>query len=276
MKKNMNKKALVTAMFLAFSATSWGADNSIYIDQTGDNAVIAITQDGAGNIVRGLQANGGNDNSVPASIVGDSVRATINQIGSNNKMDLSIKGVVTSGRSVDFTYRTENGTTKLSGSNNTAIVNIGAQSSSSNATNTLVSIMQLDGGNRTELNMQGGGNNATVVQSGGNSKFISTVNANNTVQTINTDGNDNQVTTNLTGNNGHVLLASTGTGGRFDFTQIGSGGSTGHLIDVTAYGNDNQVTIRQEGSLNANVVNLKIGSSSVSSSTNTYNIIQKN
>lgn len=272
----MKKKALVTAMFLAFAVTSWGADNSIYIDQTGDNAVITITQDGAGNIVRGAQAANGNDNTVPASIVGDGVKLTVNQIGSNNKMDLSIKGVVASGRSVDFTYRTENGTNKLSGDSNVALINIGAQSSTSNASNTLVSIMQLDGGNRTELSMQGSGNTANVLQEGGNSKFISLVNASNTVQTITTLGNDNQVTTNLTGNNGQVSLYSNGTGGRYNITQDGAGGSTGHVAEIVAYGNDNSVTLLQQGSANANVFNLKIGSSGAVSSTNTYNITQKN
>ena len=40
------------------SLSGYAADNSIYIDQAGDNSTITITQDGAGNTVRGLPGVG--------------------------------------------------------------------------------------------------------------------------------------------------------------------------------------------------------------------------
>ena len=55
---------------LALSMTFvMAADNSIYIDQAGDNSTISVTQDGAGNTVRGIQGVG-TGNTTPAIIRG--------------------------------------------------------------------------------------------------------------------------------------------------------------------------------------------------------------
>ena len=49
---------LWTVMLALFTSVAFGADNSIYIDQSGDNSTIDITQTGAGNVVRGIQGAG--------------------------------------------------------------------------------------------------------------------------------------------------------------------------------------------------------------------------
>ena len=49
---------LLAILLFVFSIGSFAADNSIYIDQSGDNASVTITQDGAGNVVRGIQGVG--------------------------------------------------------------------------------------------------------------------------------------------------------------------------------------------------------------------------
>ena len=51
MKKHLFK--ITMALLAVLSIATQAADNSIYIDQAGDNAVISVTQDGAGNVVRG-------------------------------------------------------------------------------------------------------------------------------------------------------------------------------------------------------------------------------
>jgi len=44
---------VLTSITLALTLTLAGAaDNSIYVDQAGDNSTITMTQDGAGNIIR--------------------------------------------------------------------------------------------------------------------------------------------------------------------------------------------------------------------------------
>ena len=62
---------LWTVMLALFVTTAFAADNSIYIDQSGDNSTIDITQTGAGNVVRGIQGVG-TGNTTRAKIYGDS------------------------------------------------------------------------------------------------------------------------------------------------------------------------------------------------------------
>ena len=51
-------RKLLTVMLLSISTISLATDNSIYIDQAGDNSTITMTQDGAGNRVKGILSNG--------------------------------------------------------------------------------------------------------------------------------------------------------------------------------------------------------------------------
>ena len=76
-------------MLAIISMFSYAADNSIYIDQAGDNAVISVTQDGAGNVVRGIQGTG-TSNATPARIQGDGNQVTVTQIGSGNTLSMGV------------------------------------------------------------------------------------------------------------------------------------------------------------------------------------------
>ena len=62
------KLAILCFAMLGF-VNSYAVDNSIYIDQSGDSSTISVTQDGAGNVVRGI---GGSDNTTRANIYGNS------------------------------------------------------------------------------------------------------------------------------------------------------------------------------------------------------------
>jgi hypothetical protein len=257
----------------AMTTLGYAADNSIYIDQTGDFANVTINQDGAGNQVKGLtSAVSTNSSTDPALIRGDGVNVNINQTGSNNKLGLGIDATMGTSKSVDLTYSTVN-SGNISGSNNLATFQLGT--SSARASDTIVSVTQLNGGNTAYVTMSGSDNQLTATQSGGSATLISSVAATGTRQDITTaGGTGNSVTTNLTGDNGNVYVNVMGATNTIDIAQSGAGGSTGHIAWMDINGTGNSVTLAQSGNNQANVFNLRVGSAGTASNTNTYNITQ--
>lgn len=269
----LSRKVLTILVLSAMSTLGMAADNSIYIDQSGDFNTITMNQDGAGNQVKGLtSAVATNSATDPALIRGNNVTVNIDQTGSNNKLGLGIDaGTGTNG--VSLVYSTIN-SGNISGSNNLATFQIGT--ASARASDTIVSVTQLNGGNVANVAMSGSDNQLTATQSGGGATLISTVAASGTRQTITTSGGTgNSVTTNLTGDNGNVSVLVDGATNTIGITQADAGGSTGHqaVIDIT--GNSNTLALNQSGSANANVFNLKVGASGVSASSNHYTITQR-
>ena len=269
----LSRKLLTILMLSGMATLGHAADNSIYIDQSGDFANVTINQDGAGNQVKGLtSAVATNSPTDPAIIRGDGVNVNINQTGSNNKLGLGIDATMGTSKSVDLTYSTVN-LGNISGSNNLATFQLGT--SSARASDTIVSVIQLNGNNLANVSMVGSDNQLTAIQSGGSATLISTVDASGTRQDITTSGGTaNSVTTNLTGDNGNVYVKLEGATNTVDIAQSGSGGSTGHVAWMDINGTGNSVTLQQSGSLNANLFNLKVGSAGSASNTNTYNITQ--
>jgi hypothetical protein len=268
----LSKKVLTMVMLAVMPMFSSAADNTIYIDQAGDFTNVTINQDGSGNQVRGLSAVQSNDPTSPAIIRGNGVNLNINQTGANNKMNLGIDANMGTTKSVDFTYSTVN-SGNLSGSNNVATFQLGT--SNAKASDTIVVVTQLNGGNTANVSITGSDNQLTAFQEGGGATLVSTVAANGTRQDINTSGGTgNSVTTNLTGDNGNVYVKLTGATNTIDIAQSGSGGSTGHVAWMDINGTGNSVTLAQSGSTNANVFNLRVGSAGSASNTNTYNITQ--
>ena len=269
----LSRKVLTILMLSGMATLGHAADNSIYIDQSGDFANVTINQDGAGNQVKGLtSAVATNSPTDPALIRGDGVNVNINQTGSNNKLGLGIDATMGTSKSVDLTYSTVNNG-NISGSNNLATFQLGT--SSARASDTIVSVIQLNGNNLANVSMVGSDNQLTAIQSGGSATLISTVDASGTRQDITTSGGTaNSVTTNLTGDNGNVYVKLEGATNTVDIAQSGSGGSTGHVAWMDINGTGNSVTLSQSGSLNANLFNLKVGSAGTASNTNTYNITQ--
>ena len=86
MKKN---KIIAVLLMMISSSLAIGSDNSIYIDQAGDNAVITMLQEGAGNRIRGIQGVG-TGNTTPSKITGDAVNLSVEQIGSGNILNLGL------------------------------------------------------------------------------------------------------------------------------------------------------------------------------------------
>ena len=260
-------------MLSGMATLGYAADNSIYIDQSGDFANVTINQDGAGNQVKGLtSAVATNSPTDPAIIRGDGVNININQTGTNNKLGLGIDATMGTSKSVDLTYSTVNNG-NISGSNNLATFQLGT--SSARASDTIVSVIQLNGNNLANVSIVGSDNQLTAIQSGGSATLISTVDAAGTRQSITTSGGTaNSVTTNLTGDNGNVYVKLEGATNTVDIAQSGSGGATGHVAWMDINGTGNSVTLAQSGTANANLFNLKVGSAGTASNANTYNITQ--
>jgi hypothetical protein len=269
----LSRKILTILMLSAMTTLGYAADNSIYIDQSGDFNNITINQDGAGNQVKGLTAAVATNSSTDAAIIrGDGVNVNINQTGSNNKLGLGIDATMGTSKSVDLTYSTVN-SGNISGSNNLATFQLGT--SSARASDTIVSVTQLNGGNTAYVTMSGSDNQLTAIQSGGSATLISSVAATGTRQDITTaGGTGNSVTTNLTGDNGNVYVNVMGATNTIDIAQSGAGGSTGHVAWMDINGTGNSVTLAQSGNNQANVFNLRVGSAGTASNTNTYNITQ--
>lgn len=269
----LSRKVLTILVLSAMTTLGHAADNSIYIDQSGDYANVTINQDGAGNQVKGLTAAVSTNSSTdPALIRGDGVNVNINQTGSNNKLGLGIDATMGTSKSVDLTYSTVN-SGNISGSNNLATFQLGT--SSARASDTIVNVTQLNGNNVVNVSMSGSDNQLTATQSGGSATLISSVAASGTRQDIVTSGGTaNSVTTNLTGDNGNVYVRANGATNTFDISQSGAGGSTGHQAWMDVNGTGNSVTLAQSGTANANVFNLKVGSSGTAANTNTYNVTQ--
>ena len=268
----LSRKLLTILVLAGMSTLGRAADNSIYIDQSGDFANITINQDGSGNQIRGLQASGGDDKTIASVIRGNGVNVNVNQTGSTNKMDLGINATMSGNNSVNLSYSTIN-SGNITGSNNTAIFQLGTNSAT--ASNTVVNVTQVNGGNTAEVRMSGDDNQLTALQSGGNATLISSVTASGTRQDITTaGGTGNSVTTNLTGANGNVYVNVMGATNTIDIAQSGAGGSTGHQSWMDINGTGNNINLAQSGSSNANVFNLRVGSAGSAASNNTYNITQ--
>jgi hypothetical protein len=270
----LSRKLLTILMMVGMlsSGSLLAADNSIYIDQSGDFANVTINQDGAGNQVRGLQANGGDDKTIASVIRGNGVNVNINQVGGTNKLDLGINAIMAGNKSVDFTYSTVNAG-NLTGNNNTGIFQLG--NSSATLANSIVSVVQVNGNNYAEVRMQGSDNTLNALQSGGNASLTSLVNASGTNQQITTaGGTGNSISTTLTGQNGQVYVNVMGASNTVAIAQDGTGGSTGHQATMDINGTGNTVNLAQAGSPAANVFNLRVGSAGSAASTNTYNITQ--
>lgn len=260
--KTRNIAKAIAGLFLVMSASVYAVDNSIYIDQTGDNATINISQDGAGNRVRGIQGVG-TSNATPAIINGDGISVDITQAGAGNVLNMGVKTTTAAGSApTSINYN-------VSGGYNTGTINLNNAGTGVNASTTL-DITQSNGNNTTNVNILGNKNSLTAVQSGGTATLNSTVNADETTQTINTSGGTgNSVTTNLTGNKGTVAVDFVGASNTASITQSG-GGTAGHSTTLDVLGSNNSYTVNQSGTIDTTVNVKTVGSG------NTFGIVTKN
>ena len=165
----LSRKLLTILVLSAITTSGYAVDNSIYIDQSGDNAIVTITQDGAGNRVKGIVSGSPGQSTDAAKIYGDSVQVAISQVGAGNSLALGINSTTASAKSpTSVTYN-------VSGGGNMGIIDLNNAGTSGGNASSLVDITQTGGGNTTRLAMLGSGNSLTAVQAGGNSSLLSIV-----------------------------------------------------------------------------------------------------
>ena len=256
-------KKLLTAMLLSVSAISWATDNSVYIDQAGDNSTITMTQDGAGNRIKGILTNGtAGANTDPSKLVGNNQTVTVNQAGPNNILTLGANSTIgTNGKGIDINYSVDVGG------------NIGFINSNNNgqgvSAGSLIDIIQLGGNAVATISMLGNNNSLTVRSSGGGgNSIVADIDADNVTAVVDqTLGGGNETILNLTGNKGSVNITSTGATNLSNVTQSG-GGVNGNDVKIVLDGSGNQTTVSQAG-VNDNTVDYK-----VLGSNNIANIVQ--
>jgi hypothetical protein len=265
MKKRMTgaselSKKLLTVMLLSISATSWATDNSIYIDQTGDNSTITMTQDGSGNRVKGILSNGtAGTNTDPAKLVGNNQTITVNKAGPNNILTLGANSTVgTNGKGIDINYQVDVG-------GNVGFINSNNNGLGVSASN-LIDIIQLGGNAAATISMLGNTNSLTVRSSGGGgNSVVANIDADNVIAVVDqTLGGGNDTTLNLTGNKGGVNITSMGATNISSVTQSG-GGTMGNDVKIVLDGSGNQTTVSQAG-VSDNAVDYKVlGSNNIAS-----------
>jgi hypothetical protein len=259
--KNLIKIAVVSCAVLASAMTgAYAADNSIYIQQSGNNTTVTMDQEGAGNVVRGIQGVG-TGNTTPANITGNSNTVTVNQNGAGNIINFGIDTTIATGGTFggQFSYT-------VNGNNGTANIDSNNDSKNSSQSNS-VTITQTGNNSNANVNVLGNLNSISTSTTGGNyNSYISAVNGNNNTQSITISGGGNNT---VEVNQGVGGVASNST-----VLNLGPiGGITynyGGTATVTVQGSSNAVSLQQtgiNGFTNATVLSLN-------GSSNTANIIQ--
>ena len=196
------------------STGAWA--NDVYVEQIGDNAIVSITQTGAGNMVNGNVGGLGNLDD-PALILGDLNDVTISQIGSGNIASLIINGPGT-------------GTTVVlsaDGSSNTQTIGCGtALSASCNAS---IIRSEITGNSNNTIQMLTGG----VVQS-----------------KIAINGDWNNVTHTASGagaHSGDITVSGSGVSGAANAVTLTQSGATARNAVITSNGSNNNIVVNQSG-----------------------------
>jgi len=259
----MNKITVWGLALLCLSTSVWAADNSIYIDQTGSDSNIDVTQTGTGNVVRGIQG-AGTSNATPAKMSGDAAQVDIRQIGADNTMNLgyTVTTATGFGYGIDLTYY-------VTGNNGLATFNINNSGAGVAASN-LIDVRQTGNSAGINLSMTGTANSFIAVTSGGSSNSIlSTINADETVNNISmTGGASNTLTQTITSNKATNNITTVGASNAITMTQSGVAGTNGHSATVNMTGSSNTMGITQNGTVD-NVLNVNsVGSG------NTWTILQ--
>lgn len=242
---------LFTSVLMVLSLSVFAADNSIYIDQMGDNSTVTITQDGAGNKVRGLPGIG-TSATTPAKIYGDGTLVSVSQIGSGSVLSLAMVSTIASGAGsgTSVTY-------SVTGNNATAIINSNGDGQGVSASNT-ININQNGNNANADVNVLGSTNQLSITTSGGsNNSVTATQNGNNNNTIIsNTGGGANNTTTNQQSDKGMIMVTTVGASNTTSISQTG-GGVNGHNAGVDITGSGNNTNIIQQGTSADNIVNLK-------------------
>jgi hypothetical protein len=160
-------RKVLTSLMMAGMLSSGAWANDVYVEQIGDNAIVSITQTGAGNMVNGNIGGLGNADDA-ALIRGDLNDVTISQIGSGNTLSLILNNEAngmgsTVVISADGSSNTQNVScgTALSSSCNASIIRSEIIGSNNNTVQTLSG-----GVVQSKIAILGSWNNVTHTASG--------------------------------------------------------------------------------------------------------------
>tara|TARA_R100001463_G_scaffold28512_2_gene65331 strand:+ start:1988 stop:2704 length:717 start_codon:yes stop_codon:yes gene_type:complete len=222
------------SLFVMLSALpTYGADNEIYVDQSGATANIDLEQLGSGNIIGGLQSSAGSV--APLDLDGLTMTLDINQIGDTNKFlgDIygdSITGFFEfDGDSNTFTIQGDptntfgidnsNYNVDVTGSSNTFTLDHG--------TTALAATLDLD----------------WIIQ-GDDNTFDFDINYDGATNYVDVDGDDNTVT--FTGSGyagGYFYLDQTGNSRTFNIQQLST--QDNDWLKIISNGNNGTVCVIQ-------------------------------
>jgi hypothetical protein len=189
--------------------------NDVYVEQIGDNAIVSITQTGAGNLVNGNVGGLGNVDDA-ALILGDLNDVTISQIGAGNTISMIVNNGAGTGATV---------VVSADGNSNTQTIGCGTALSSSCSAGTISS------------QITGNSNNTVQTLSGGVVK-----------STIAINGNWNNVTHTATGaglHSGEITVSGSGVSGAANAVTLTQSGALTKNAVITSNGSNNNVIVTQ-------------------------------
>ena len=192
-KKNTAIAIMVSAVF---ASSAWASD--VYIDQTGDDVQINITQNSGMNWV--------NSDSSPAIISGDGIRINMLQQGDQNTADINLRN----------------------GSDGT-ILNYSAVGSFNEFIIDFATAID----NEVSVDVKGDTNEISIC---GNLACTSSVSVSDTINVINVDGNVNTVRFALNASNSNNTLSINGSNNAVDLTQS-SGSEHATNVGIIGGGN---------------------------------------
>ena len=218
------------------SASTYGADNEIYVSQAGANANIDLEQLGSSNIIGGLDSVAGT--LTPLDLDGINLTLDINQIGNSNKFLGDIYGDNVTGffefdgDSNTFTIQADpNDTYGISSSNyNVDVTGSSNTFTLDTGTSALSETLDLD----------------WIVQ-GDSNTFDFDINYDGATNYVDVDGDSNTV--NFTGSGyagGYFYLDQTGSSRTFDITQ--SSTLAADWLKILSTGSNGTVSIVQDDS----------------------------
>ena len=264
-------KAFITAIGLALLnlLPCYAGDNQAFIDQAGQFSEIYVLQDGVGNSLSGVGGPAMPSN--PANIHGNGNVVNIQQVGSNDQLQLTMEttsmprpigGLVCS--TCPVPVQGNSWSYVVNGNNAKAVIDVNADGKGTSVSNGM-DVSQT--GDYAVLNakFKGDHNSVTVNTSGTNQTMnVNVSGSTNTQSTAVSGGGFNTVTVTQSGANGIATTNVNGTANTVTISQSDTA-AHGHMVALDISGNSNTVTIAQSGLTADTNINIK--------STGTNNII---
>jgi hypothetical protein len=253
----MKKLNTILASFIAvslFGAAAYAGDNTIYINQSGNNTNVTITQDGASNTVQGIS-----DLLQNAAIIrGNNNIVNINQIGTGDILNFGIQtttGTKLTGNIFSYSVTGNNANATINSNND----GLGISS------NNIISVNQTGDSAYTNINTLGSGNSFNAVTAGGNANMVSAfINGTNNADTVSMVGGASNSFSLSQGNvtsqtmNGTVNVSTNGATNNITISQFG--GAVGDSISIGGY---NSVGVTTVGEFNGSGNTMVIAQSGV-------------